>query len=96
MGERVEDRAGLIAALASLPKHPESVPVNALVRVAGTPLGRNGADRRAGFRPRHCGGQNYDAGIGGAALGGAEGMGDEAQALCFVAGANSIFYGSGC
>src|SRR5882757_2570703 len=38
MGERVEDRVGMIATLATLPVHPESVPINMLVRVAGTPL----------------------------------------------------------
>src|SRR4030081_1612432 len=38
MGESVDDRAGMIAVLAGLPVHPESVPINLLVRVAGTPL----------------------------------------------------------
>ena len=43
MGETREDRVGMIATLASLPVHPESVPINMLVKVAGTPLGRRSA-----------------------------------------------------
>jgi biotin synthase len=93
MGETTTDRAGLIAALANLPKHPESVPINALVRVKGTPLGdaepidaidfvRVIATARITMPRAYV---RLSAGR--------EGMTDEAQALCFLAGANSIFYG---
>jgi biotin synthase len=93
LGEGEDDRAGLIAALASLPKHPESVPINALVRVAGTPL--------ADAAPVDV--LDFARVIAAARItmprsmvrlsAGREGMTDEAQALCFLAGANSIFYG---
>src|SRR5262249_59326152 len=43
MGEKLDDRVGMIATLASLPVHPESVPINMLVRVEGTPLGQTAA-----------------------------------------------------
>jgi biotin synthase len=94
MGESVEDRIGMIATLASLPVHPESVPINMLVRVAGTPL---------------AGGETIDPidfvrTIAAARLAmpksvvrlsaGREDMSQETQALCFLAGANSIFYGA--
>jgi biotin synthase len=93
MGEGEADRAGLIAALASLPKHPESVPINALVRVEGTKL--------ADAAPLDA--LDFVRVIAAARItmpksyvrlsAGREGMRDEAQALCFLAGANSIFYG---
>ena len=93
MGESEDDRAGLIATLASLPEHPESVPINALVRVEGTPLGnvplldaldfvRTVAVARVTM-PKSV--VRLSAGR--------EEMSDEAQALAFLAGANSIFYG---
>ena len=93
MGEGAEDRAALIATLASLPVHPESVPINMLVQVEGTPLAT---------------GQTFDPlefvrTIAVARItmpesvvrlsAGREDMSDETQALCFLAGANSIFYG---
>jgi biotin synthase len=93
MGEGEEDRAGLIAALASLPVHPESVPINALVRVEGTPL--------ADAAPLDS--LDFVRTIAVARItmpksmvrlsAGREEMSDEAQALAFLAGANSIFYG---
>jgi biotin synthase len=93
LGEGEDDRAGLIAALARLPKHPESVPINALVRVVGTPL--------ADAAPVDV--LDFARVIAAARItmprsmvrlsAGREGMTDEAQALCFLAGANSIFYG---
>jgi biotin synthase len=93
MGEDDSDRAGLIATLASLPKAPESVPINALVRVQGTPL--------AGSDPIDA--IDFVRVIAAARItmpnsyvrlsAGRESMTDEAQALCFLAGANSIFYG---
>jgi biotin synthase len=93
MGESDADRAGLIAALASLPSHPESVPINALVRVEGTPL--NGAPALDPL--------DFVRTVAVARItmpksmvrlsAGREEMSDEAQALAFLAGANSIFYG---
>ena len=70
MGEGAEDRIGMIATLASLPAHPESVPINMLVRVEGTPLGIRGNARSARFRAHDCGGAHLHAGVGGAAFGG--------------------------
>jgi biotin synthase len=93
MGESRDDRAGMIAVLASLPVHPESVPINMLVKVAGTPLAAEGALDPIEFvrtiavaritMPRSV--VRLSAGR--------EDMSEETQALCFLAGANSIFYG---
>ena len=93
MGEGREDRAAMLATLASLPEPPESVPINALIRVAGTPLAdaapldafelvRTIAAARI-MMPRAV--VRLSAGR--------EDMSDELQALCFHAGANSIFHG---
>jgi len=93
MGETRADRVGMIATLASLPAHPESVPINMLVRVAGTPVAdeptldpiefvRTIAVARITM-PRSM--VRLSAGR--------EEMSEETQALCFLAGANSIFYG---
>ncbi len=93
MGEDDADRAGLLQQLANLPRHPESVPVNMLVRVAGTPLEnvedlepfefvRTVAVARIMMPRSHVrlsAGRNQ--------------MNEQMQALCFLAGANSIFYG---
>ena len=73
MGESDEDRAGLIATLASLPQHPESVPINMLVQVEGTPLVRHDRARSARLRAHHRGRAHHHAEIGGAALGRARG-----------------------
>jgi biotin synthase len=93
MGEGVEERAGMIHALATLPAHPESVPINMLVRVEGTPLANGASLDPIEFvrtiavariiMPRSM--VRLSAGR--------EDMSDEMQALCFIAGANSIFYG---
>ncbi len=93
MGEDEADRAGLIATLASLPKAPESVPINALVRVAGTPLADSAPLDATDFvrviaAARITMPRSYVR-----LSAGREQMSDEAQALCFLAGANSIFYG---
>jgi len=93
MGESDADRAKLLLQLANMPKHPESVPINLLVQVEGTPL--MGTERldpllfvrtiavarvlMPASRVRLSAGRND--------------MADEMQALCFLAGANSIFYG---
>lgn len=93
MGEQPADRAELLRQLANLPEHPESVPINNLVQVAGTPLqgtqqldplefARTIAVARV-LMPRAY--VRLSAGR--------EQMSDELQALCFFAGANSIFYG---
>ncbi len=93
MGESEVDRAKLLIELANLPKHPESVPINMLVQVEGTPLkGVDALDPIVFIRTiavarvlmpksrvRLSAGRND--------------MTDEMQALCFFAGANSIFYG---
>jgi len=93
MGESDNDRANLLIELANLPKHPESVPINMLVQVEGTPLNNTEALDPLVFirtvavarilmpqsRVRLSAGRNE--------------MSDEMQAMCFFAGANSIFYG---
>ena len=69
MGEAADDRAGMIATLANLPEHPESVPINMLVQVEGTPLAGAAQARSARFRAHDRGGAHHDAGLGRAALG---------------------------
>ncbi len=93
MGEDESDRAGLIAALASLPEPPESVPINALVAVEGTPLAKSEPIDAIDFvrvvaAARITMPKSYVR-----LSAGREAMSDEAQALCFLAGANSIFHG---
>jgi biotin synthase len=93
MGETVRDRARMLQTLANLEQHPESVPINELVQVPGTPL--NGAAALDPF--------DFVRTIAVARLlmprsyvrlsAGREAMSDELQALAFFAGANSIFYG---
>jgi biotin synthase len=94
MGESAEDRTGLIHALATLPVHPESVPINALVQIDGTPQSVSKPLDPLDFvltiavaritMPKSM--VRLSAGR--------EEMSDETQALCFLAGANSIFYGA--
>jgi biotin synthase len=93
MGEGATDRAGLIAALASLPKHPESVPINALVRVEGTPLADAPPIDAIDFVRVIAAARITMPAAYVRLSAGRETMTDEAQALCFLAGANSIFYG---
>ena len=98
MGEGRRDRAGLLQALANLPEHPESVPINALVPIEGTPLGDKVAAEG------EIDGLEFVRTIAVARLvcprsvvrlsAGREAMSRELQALCFLAGANSIFVGS--
>jgi biotin synthase len=93
MGESAKDRAGMLVTLANLPEHPESVPINMLVQVHGTPLDGTGKLDPLDFvrtiavarimMPRSM--VRLSAGR--------EEMSDELQALCFLAGANSIFCG---
>lgn len=93
MGEGVSDRADMLCTLANLEKHPESVPINLLVKVKGTPLAeeedldpfdmvRMIAAARIMMPAAHV---RLSAGR--------SEMNDEHQALCYLAGANSIFYG---
>jgi biotin synthase len=93
MGEARADRIGLLQQLANQPQHPESVPINLLVKVEGTPLAnaeeldpiefvRSIAVARILMPASHV---RLSAGR--------DAMSDEMQALCFLAGANSIFYG---
>jgi biotin synthase len=98
MGEARSDRVGFVHTLATLPRHPESVPVNALVPVKGTVLGdmladTPLADRRHRIRPHRRGGAHHHAAQHGAPFGGPRIMSEATQALCFLAGANSIFTG---
>jgi biotin synthase len=93
MGEAEEDRAGMLLTLANLPAHPESVPINALMQVKGTRLGESAPIDGLDFvrtiavarimMPRSV--VRLSAGR--------ENMSDELQAMCFLAGANSIFIG---
>jgi biotin synthase len=93
MGEQPQDRVALLHTLATLPEHPQSVPINQLVRVAGTPLAdapdadpfdfvRTIAVARILMPRSHV-----------RLAAGRNDIGDALQALCFLAGANSIFYG---
>lgn len=93
LGESQRDRVGLLLTLANLPAHPESVPINMLVRVEGTPLAdvedlepfefiRTLAVARIMMPASHV---RLSAGR--------TAMNEQMQALCFLAGANSIFYG---
>ena len=93
MGESAKDRAGLLLSLANLPDHPQSVPINLLVQVEGTPMAemdeldpldfvKTVAVARLMMPKSHV---RLSAGR--------EHMSDELQAMCFLAGANSIFYG---
>ncbi|MGB3620973.1 biotin synthase BioB [Ketobacter sp. MCCC 1A13808] len=93
LGETARDRAGLLMQLANLPDHPESVPINMLVKIEGTPLAdvadlepfdfvRNIAVARI-LMPKSF--VRLSAGR--------EAMNEQMQSLCFMAGANSIFYG---
>jgi len=93
MGENAEDRAGLIATLASLPQHPESVPINLLVKVQGTPLADAAALDPLDFVRTIAVARITMPKSVVRLSAGREDMTDETQALCFLAGANSIFYG---
>jgi biotin synthase len=93
MGETTADRAELLRTLANLPEHPESVPVNQLVQVPGTPLhGTPGVDPFDFVRTIAVARILMPASHVRLSAGREE-MSDELQALCFLAGANSIFYG---
>jgi biotin synthase len=93
MGETLNDRLGLLKELANLPEHPQSVPINQLIAVKGTPL--EDAKELDSFEfirmiavARIMMPKSYVR-----LSAGRESMSDEMQAMCFFAGANSIFYG---
>jgi biotin synthase len=93
LGEAREDRVGLLMQLANLGVHPESVPINMLVKIEGTPLDH--VDDLDSFEfirtiavARILMPQSFVR-----LSAGRESMNDEMQAMCFLAGANSIFYG---
>jgi biotin synthase len=93
MGETRAQRAGLLHTLATLPEHPQSVPINRLVQVEGTPLaGTALLDPFEFVRTIGAARIVMPASMVRLSAGRAE-MSDELQALCFFAGANSIFYG---
>ncbi|MEP1869397.1 MAG: biotin synthase BioB, partial [Paraglaciecola sp.] len=93
MGETSDDRAGLLTQLANLDHHPESVPINMLVKVKGTPM-ENVEDLdyfefiRTIAVARIMMPKSYVR-----LSAGREAMNEQMQAMCFMAGANSIFYG---
>ena len=93
MGESRDDRAAMLRTLANLPRHPESVPINMLVRVEGTPLAdAEPVDPLEFVRTIAVARIMMPASVVRLSAG-REAMSDELQALCFLAGANSIFYG---
>jgi biotin synthase len=93
MGETALDRAELLHTLATLPKHPESVPINQLIQIPGTPLyGAEKVNPLDFVRTIAVARILMPASYVRIAAGRTE-MSDETQALCFLAGANSMFYG---
>ncbi len=93
LGESIDDRAEMLRTLANLPQHPESVPINLLVRVAGTPLANTPAVHPLDFVrtiavARLLMPMSYVR-----LSAGRTDMTEELQAWCFFAGANSMFYG---
>ena len=93
MGEDLDDRAGLLATLADLDPPPESVPINALVAVKGTKLGESAPIDPIDFVRTIAAARISMPRSWVRLSAGREALSDEAQALCFLAGANSIFYG---
>ena len=93
MGEQAEDRVGLLMALANMNPAPESVPINALVPIAGTPLGDSDPVHPIEFARLIAAARIMMPESYVRLSAGREEMSDEAQALCFMAGANSIFTG---
>ncbi len=94
MGETTRDQAGLICELANLPRHPESVPINMLMRVEGTPLGEAAPVDPIDFVRVIAAARITMPASRVRLAAGREGMSDETQALCLLAGANSVFRGA--
>ncbi|KKA31012.1 hypothetical protein TD95_005128 [Thielaviopsis punctulata] len=93
LGEKTSDRIGLLHTVSTLPAHPESFPVNALVPIPGTPLGnRPVLDFTSMLRTIATGRIVMPKTIIRIAAG-RKGMSEEKQALCFMAGANAVFTG---
>jgi len=93
MGETLDDRAGMIQTLASLPEHPESVPINLLVQVEGTPVSLGQKTEPLDFVRVIAAARIAMPASVVRLSAGREDMSEETQTLCFLAGANSIFYG---
>ncbi|HCE2342096.1 TPA: biotin synthase BioB [Vibrio parahaemolyticus] len=93
MGESANDRAGLLVELANLPTHPESVPINMLVKVKGTPLETVDDVELFDFIRLIAIARIMMPQSAVRLSAGRENMNEQMQALCFMAGANSVFYG---
>ncbi|EGR2287046.1 biotin synthase BioB [Vibrio parahaemolyticus] len=93
MGESANDRAGLLVELANLPTHPESVPINMLVKVKGTPLETVDDVDPFDFIRLIAIARIMMPQSAVRLSAGRENMNEQMQALCFMAGANSVFYG---
>jgi len=93
MGEELEDRVGMLHTLATLPVHPESVPINMLMQVEGTPVSKGQSLEAIDFVRTIAVARIAMPKSMVRLSAGRENMSEEAQALCFLAGANSIFYG---
>lgn len=93
LGETVKDRAGLLLQLANLPTPPESVPINMLVKVKGTPLADNEDVDAFDFIRTIAVARIMMPTSYVRLSAGREQMSEQTRAMCFMAGANSIFYG---
>src|SRR6202044_3364296 len=93
MGEGIDDHAAMLRTLANLPEHPESVPINMLVRVEGTPLAEAEPLDPLDFVRTIAVARIMMPASFVRLSAGREAMSDELQTLCFLAGANSIFFG---
>lgn len=93
MGEGKDDRVGMLTALANLPEHPQSVPINTLMQIEGTMLGKSEAIDPIDFVRTIAVARILMPKSVVRLAAGRENMTEEAQALCFLAGANSIFIG---
>lgn len=93
LGEKVSDRAALLVQLANLPKPPESVPINMLMKVEGTPMADNEDVDAFDFIRTIAVARIMMPSSYVRLSAGREYMNEQTQALCFMAGANSVFYG---
>ncbi|AIN47156.1 Biotin synthase [Candidatus Palibaumannia cicadellinicola] len=93
LGEAIIDRAGLLVQLANLPEPPESVPINMLVKISGTPLAENEDIDPFDFIRTVAVARIMMPTSYVRLSAGREQMNEQTQAICFMAGANSIFYG---
>ncbi|EPG7575806.1 TPA: biotin synthase BioB [Providencia rettgeri] len=93
LGEKISDRAALLVQLANLPKPPESVPINMLMKVEGTPMADNEDVDAFDFIRTIAVARIMMPTSYVRLSAGREYMNEQTQALCFMAGANSVFYG---